>query len=302
MFRLRLRPLPPHEGEARETLAGRFLQAIGFLGSDNPRLAQRQRATIGLHLFTRCLLPHPARAWTTFELAAELGVPMQSLYRQLKWLRETGLLTEDFPGRADDPKRVRLWHYDLTIAWEGVAFQAQLCLARYRAAFHRIADLLAASVPAHEGLPTGMMAVDRESPFELTLRELPPAPGDLAGELGRIGLGLGYLSSRHEPLAESIPYRLLMEFLQRPDRAWTADELALRAETSRPTIYRYLNTLLQLGLIARCRAADGGHPASAFHLRGGSLRETWAPLETHVELILAQYRQAIERLAETEAA
>ena len=46
MFRLRLRGLAPALGSEQETLAHQFLQATGFLGSDSPRLAERQRAVV----------------------------------------------------------------------------------------------------------------------------------------------------------------------------------------------------------------------------------------------------------------
>ena len=132
MFRLRLRSLAPAPGSERDALASQFLGAIGFLGSDSPRHAERQRALVGRRLFTRCLLPHPERGWTTGELAEALEVPVQAVYRHLQWLRELGLLTEDFPGKADDPKRVRLWHHSLPLAWEAVEARVRTCLADYR--------------------------------------------------------------------------------------------------------------------------------------------------------------------------
>ena len=47
--------------------------------------------------------------------------------------------------------------------------------------------------------------------------------------------------------------------------------------------YRHLNKLISLGLIERCRAADGGPPTSAFHLRKGSLKKGWQKIETEIE-------------------
>ena len=78
------------------------------------------------------LIPNPKKSWTTSEIAKELGVPLQAIYRHLQWLREAGFLTEDFPGKAEDPKKVRLWHYDLNKAWSGVENRARICLETYR--------------------------------------------------------------------------------------------------------------------------------------------------------------------------
>ena len=95
-----------------------------------------------------------------------------------------------------------------------------------------------------------------------------------------------------------MPFRIVDGcFLQRPDRAWTAEEVAAWAETTRPTAYRHINKLLSLGMLARCRAADGGPPASAFYLRGGSLATAWQAIETRVELVLDSYRRVVGELA-----
>ena len=303
MFRLRLRGLAPAPGSEQGALAHQFLQAIGFLGSDSPRLAERQRAVVGRRLFTRCLLPQPERGWTTAELAKALEVPVQAVYRHLQWLRELGLLTEDFPGKADDPKRVRLWHHSLPLAWEVVGARVRTCLADYRLAVQQLAaEYGSGSSPLpYDGVvraPDGMVSVEKEDPFDMGLRELPPTGEEPSQQLGRLGAGIGYLSAHHLPYPESLPFRILDGcFLQRPERAWSAEEVAAWARTTRPTAYRHVNRLLALGMLARCRAADGGPPASAFYLRGGSLAAAWQAIETRVELVLNSYRRAVGELA-----
>ena len=294
MLRLRLRGLAPALGREQGALAHQFLQATGFLGSDSPRLAERQRAVVGRRLFTRCLLPQPERGWTTAELAEALGVPVQAVYRHLQWLRELGLLTEDFSGKADDPKRVRLWHHSLPLAWEAVEARVRTCLADYRLAIQQLAI---ESDSGGSPLPDGMVSVEKEDPFDMILRELPPTSEEPAQQLGRLGAGIGYLSAHHLPYPESLPFRILDNcFLQRPERAWSAEEVAAWARTTRPTAYRHINRLLALGMLARCRAADGGPPASAFYLRGGSLTAAWQAIETRVELVLDSYRRAVGEL------
>ena len=294
MLRLRLRGLAPALGREQGALAHQFLQATGFLGSDSPRLAERQRAVVGRRLFTRCLLPQPERGWTTAELAEALGVPVQAVYRHLQWLRELGLLTEDFSGKADDPKRVRLWHHSLPLAWKAVEARVRTCLADYRLAIQQLA---AESDSGGSPLPDGMVSVEKEDPFDMILRELPPTSEEPAQQLGRLGAGIGYLSAHHLPYPESLPFRILDNcFLQRPERAWSAEEVAAWARTTRPTAYRHVNRLLVLGMLARCRAADGGPPASAFYLRGGSLAAAWQAIETRVELVLDSYGRAVGEL------
>ena len=132
MFKLKIRNLNNDYGSTNEQLVADFLRAIGFLGNDRVRNKVTKRSQTGILLFTKCLIPHPKKSWTTSEIAKELGVPLQAIYRHLQWLREVGLLTEDFPGKAEDPKKVRLWHYNLNKAWSGVENRARICLDTYR--------------------------------------------------------------------------------------------------------------------------------------------------------------------------
>ena len=138
MFRLKVRNLNDSYSSTNEELVADFLQAIGFLGTDGAKARQTKRTKTGILLFTKCLIPTPGKSWTTSEIAKELGVPLQGIYRHLQWLREVGFLTEDFPGKAEDPKKVRLWHYDLEKAWSGVENRARTCLNTYREIVHLV--------------------------------------------------------------------------------------------------------------------------------------------------------------------
>jgi len=297
MFKLRIRNLNEAYGGAKEHLVADFLQAIGFLGTDGPKAKETKRAKTGILLFTKCLMPNPRKSWTTSEIAKELGVPLQGIYRHLQWLREVGFLTEDFPGKAEDPKKVRLWHYDLEKSWAGVENRARICLETYREIVNNLNDSLK---EAKDTIPEGMIILDKEEAFEIDLREIKrDEEQNYETDLSAIGRGIGLLSNHHYPYHESMPYKILDEcFFQRPDRAWTAEEIAAWIETTRPTAYRHLNRLISLGMIERCRAADGGPPTSAFHLRYGSLKKGWQKIETQIELVLDKYRKTISQLKE----
>ena len=297
MFKLRIRNLNESYGTTKEHLVADFLQAIGFLGTDGPKARETKRAKTGILLFTKCLIPNPKKSWTTSEIAKELGVPLQGIYKHLQWLREIGFLTEDFPGKAEDPKKVRLWHYDLEKAWAGVENRARICLDTYREIINNLNNTLK---DAKEVIPEGMILLEKEESFEIELREINRnEEQSYETDLSAIGRGIGLLSNHHYPYSESMPYKILDEcFFQRPDRAWTAEEIAAWIETTKPTAYRHLNRLISLGLIERCRASDGGPPTSAFHLRFGSLKKGWQKIETQTELILDKYKKTITKLKE----
>ena len=298
MFKLKIRSLNHDYGGSNEQLVTDFLRAIGFLGNDGGRNKVTKRSQTGILLFTKCLIPHPKKSWTTSEIAKELGVPLQAIYRHLQWLREVGFLTEDFPGKAEDPKKVRLWHYDLNKAWSGVENRARICLETYREFVENLNKELKES---KNESPSDMISVGKEETFEIKLKEVKiEEESTYNTNLGILGRGIGLLSNHHYPYNESMPYKIIDEcFLQRPDRAWTAEEVAAWIETTRPTAYRHLNKLISLGLIERCRAADGGPPTSAFHLRKGSLKKGWLKIETEIELILDQYKKIIKQISET---
>ncbi|MFL2943975.1 MAG: helix-turn-helix domain-containing protein [Candidatus Poseidoniales archaeon] len=298
MFKLKIRNLNNDYGSTKEQLVANFLKSIGFLGNDGGRNKVTKRSQTGILLFTKCLIPYPKRSWTTSEIAKELGVPLQAIYRHLQWLREAGFLTEDFPGKAEDPKKVRLWHYDLNKAWSGVENRARICLETYRELVKNLNEKVKES---KNEVPSHMINVGKEEIFEIKLREIRrDEDSTYQSDLGILGRGIGLLSNHHYPYNESMPYKIIDEcFLQRPDRAWTAEEVAAWIETTRPTAYRHLNKLISLGLIDRCRAADGGPPTSAFHLRKGSLKKGWQKIETEIELILDQYKKIIKQISET---
>ena len=297
MFKLRIRNLNDSYGSSKEHLVADFLQAIGFLGTDGPKARETKRAKTGILLFTKCLIPNPKKSWTTYEISKELGVPLQGIYRHLQWLREVGFLTEDFPGKAEDPKKVRLWHYDIEKAWAGVENRAKICLETYREIINNLNSTLK---DAKDIIPESMIVLEKEESFEMDLKEIKrDNEQSYETDLSALGRGIGLLSNHHYPYGESMPYKILDEcFFQRPDRAWTAEEIAAWIETTRPTAYRHLNRLISLGLIERCRAADGGPPTSAFHLRLGSLKKGWQKIETQIEIILDTYKKTISKLKE----
>ena len=190
-----------------------------------------------------------------------------------------------------------MWHYDLEKAWAGVENRARICLDTYREIINHLNNTLK---DAKDVVPEGMILLEKEEAFEIELREIKiNEEQSYETDLSAIGRGIGLLSNHHYPYSESMPYKILDEcFFQRPDRAWTAEEIAAWIETTKPTAYRHLNRLISLGLIERCRASDGGPPTSAFHLRFGSLKKGWQKIETQTELILDKYKKTIKKLKE----
>jgi predicted DNA-binding transcriptional regulator AlpA len=104
---------------------------------------------------------------------------------------------------------------------------------------------------------------------------------------------------------ESIPYRLAVGvLLTHPDRAFTVEELERELGASRPTIYRHLNKLRDLDLLAH--GDGGGEEGGAegeggrrrrYGLRFGSLSRAWRFTELGAECALESLRERVDVVA-----
>ena len=115
---------------------------------------------------------------------------------------------------------------------------------------------------------------------------------------------IGYLPKGYDPktaaesVQESVPYRLFVEcFLARPDRGWTADQLAVKLKTTKATIYRHLNKLKEVDLLDETQVDDRGTPRKGYRIRYGNLTKAWNFVEANVEVAMENYRKTVEHLA-----
>jgi len=115
---------------------------------------------------------------------------------------------------------------------------------------------------------------------------------------------IGYLPKGYDPktgaksVQESVPYRLFVEcFLARPDRGWTADQLAVKLKTTKATIYRHLNKLKEVDLLDETQVDDRGTSRKGYRIRYGNLTKAWNFVEANVEVAMENYRKTVEHLA-----
>ena len=115
---------------------------------------------------------------------------------------------------------------------------------------------------------------------------------------------IGYLPKGYDPktgaksLQDSVPYRLFVEcLLSRPERGWTADQLAVKLKTTKATVYRHLNKLKEVDLLDEVPVDDRGMKRKGYRIRYGSLTKAWNFVEANVELAMENYRKTVEHLA-----
>lgn len=107
---------------------------------------------------------------------------------------------------------------------------------------------------------------------------------------------IGYITKGSEP---DIPLNLFMDcFMNQPDKPWVADEMAVKLETSIPTIYRHLNKLKALDILEEVKLEDPETKQikKGYKLRYDSLSKAWNFVEAHVDAAMENYRKTIDHL------
>jgi len=116
---------------------------------------------------------------------------------------------------------------------------------------------------------------------------------------------VGYIPKGYDPktdaknIRQSVPYRLFMEcFLGRAERGWTAEQLATKLKTTKPTVYRHINKLKELDLLDEVEVKDGSTMRKGYRIRYGDLTKAWNFVESNVEIAMENYRKTVEHLQE----
>jgi len=117
---------------------------------------------------------------------------------------------------------------------------------------------------------------------------------------------IGYFPKGYDPktnatdIRDSVPYRLMVEyFLDRMEKAWIVEELAVDLKTTKATIYRHINKLKGFDVLEEMSVEDAdGHPRKGYRIRYGNLSKAWNFTEAHVNVAMENYRKTIDHLQE----
>ncbi len=107
---------------------------------------------------------------------------------------------------------------------------------------------------------------------------------------------IGYLSKGSDP---KIPYTLFTDyFIKHPEKAWFVEELAMKLNASKPTVYRHLNKLKGLDLLEEIQILDErtNQHKKAYRLRYGNLKKAWNFVEAHVKVAIENYGKTVEHI------
>ena len=122
------------------------------------------------------------------------------------------------------------------------------------------------------------------------------AESDLDTALRRFLEQIGYIERDSK---DNIGFQIFRNcFVERPDRVWTADEIALTVKTSKPTVYRYIRKLKNIGLIEEgTRKNEGEAPRKGYMLRYGDLARAWVFVDSNVKVAMQNYQRSVEHIA-----
>lgn len=117
---------------------------------------------------------------------------------------------------------------------------------------------------------------------------------------------IGYFPKGYDPktdvtdVRDSVPYRLMMDyFLDRMDKAWVVEDLAVALKTTKATVYRHINKLKGFDLLEEMDVEDAdGNRRKGYRIRYGNLSKAWNFTEAHVNVAMENYRKTVDHLQE----
>lgn len=162
----------------------------------------------------------------------------------------------------------------------------------------------------HEAL-TILDLIHTSMSFELNVvSNIPLTPLTNIDEVAILFLNqVGYFPKGYDPktdvtdVRDSVPYRLMMDyFLDRMDKAWVVQDLAVALGTTKATIYRHINKLKGFDLLEEMNVEDSeGKPRKGYRIRYGNLGKAWNFTEAHVNVAMENYRKTVDHLQELAA-
>ena len=145
-------------------------------------------------------------------------------------------------------------------------------------------------------------------PFELNVvSNTPLTPLNDIDEVAILFMNqIGYFSKGYDPktdvtdIRDSVPYRLMVDFLlDRMDKAWVIEDVAVALGTTKATVYRHINKLKGFDILEEMNVEDSeGNPRKGYRIRYGNLSKAWNITEANVQVAMENYRKTVDHLQE----
>ena len=135
--------------------------------------------------------------------------------------------------------------------------------------------------------------------FEIHIKMLSPFEGekDLDRTLFVLLTSIGYIryeDENYQSAVNNAGFRLFKALLEHGGKYWSADELIAYLNTTRPTLYRYLNKLKSLDLIEELQEGMN----KRYRIRYGNLSKAWNFVEANINIAMENYRKIVEKISQ----
>ncbi len=134
--------------------------------------------------------------------------------------------------------------------------------------------------------------------FEIHIKMLPSMEGEENADrllfifLTAIGY-IRYEEENYRSAVNNVGFRLFKALLKHPNKYWNADELIAYLNTTRPTLYRYLNKLKSLDIVEELQEGM----TKRYRMRYGNLSKAWNFVEANVDIAMDNYRKIVEKIS-----
>ena len=105
---------------------------------------------------------------------------------------------------------------------------------------------------------------------------------------------IGYM--RKNDGQDSIAFKLFELFLIHPEKKWTIEELMIKLNATKATIYRHLNKLKSMDILEEEKEGRGKNVKKAYRLRYGNIAKAWSFVEAHVKVAMENYNETVAHL------
>lgn len=282
-----------------------LLAQVGYLGRTTDEQGSRH-GSAAYRLFRDCFLLQPTRSWTAEELVSALQSTKPTLYRHLNKLKALDILEEDEPASESGTtgrKAYRMRYGDFAKAWNFTEANVKAAMENHRTNVRHLTRLAPQPPAGSAALST---AASSSPGMEFSMLVVNNLPLTDAADVDAVAFPflrqVGYLSwgvDDAEATKEGPAYRLFREcLLERPDRAWTAEELTVALDVSRATVLRHLGKLKLLDVLEEPTTREEPDAAGrkSYRIRFGSLDRAWNLTEAHVKVAMDNYRRSVDHL------
>lgn len=105
---------------------------------------------------------------------------------------------------------------------------------------------------------------------------------------------IGYMGENADE--NSPAFKLFECFVLHPNKKWTVEELMVKLDATKATVYRHLNKLKCMDILEEGKEGEGKKVKKTYQLRYGNLEKAWNFVEAHIKVAVENYGETVSHL------